>query len=189
MKRILRKIIGKYKKIFFGEVAYWTYLGVKIGNNVQMYNCDIDRGFAYLCEIGSNSVLSQVAILTHDASMRKDLNMVKLGNVTIGENCFIGFESLIMPGVRIGNNSVVAARSVVTKDVPPNVLVAGSPAKIIKKLDSYHNKILNSAEEYPIFLNPDHYDTKKLDIANQLKDTKIGYCTINKDIFKKYSNL
>ena len=51
----------------------------------------------------------------------------------IGENCFIGAHSLIMPGVKIGNNSIVAAGSIVTKDVPPFTIVAGNPAKIIRE--------------------------------------------------------
>ena len=50
----------------------------------------------------------------------------------IGENCFIGGQSLIMPGVTIGDGSVVGAGSVVTKDVAPRTVVAGNPARVIK---------------------------------------------------------
>lgn len=168
-------------------MEYWRYLGVKLGQNVQMNNCDIHSGFTYLCEIGNNSVLSQVSILTHDASMKKDLNIVKLGSVTIGKNCFVGFEALIMPGVTIGDNSVIAARSVVVKDVPSNVLVAGSPARISKTLDEYHKKLEKKVLEQPVFLHPDYFNTSKSDIFMTLKKTKIGYSTIYKDIFEKYS--
>lgn len=56
------------------------------------------------------------------------------GDIVIEDNVWIGMESLILGGVTIGENSVVAARSVVTKDVPPNMLVAGVPAKIVKKI-------------------------------------------------------
>mgnify|MGYP000293804664 FL=1 len=54
--------------------------------------------------------------------------------VVIGNNAWIGGSSVILPGVTIGNNVVVAAGSVVVKDVPDNVVVAGNPAKIIKYL-------------------------------------------------------
>ena len=56
------------------------------------------------------------------------------GDIVIEDNVWIGMESLILGGVTIGTNSVVAARSVVTKDVPENCMVAGNPAKVIKKI-------------------------------------------------------
>ena len=65
-------------------------------------------------------------ILTHDMCSRIHKP------VYIGKNCFIGANSLILPGVIIGNHCVVAAGAVVTKNIPNNCLVAGNPAKIIK---------------------------------------------------------
>ena len=56
--------------------------------------------------------------------------------VHIGDNVWLGDGSCILKGVTIGDNSVVAARAVVTRDVPPNVIVAGNPAKIVKELDA-----------------------------------------------------
>lgn len=55
--------------------------------------------------------------------------------VTIGNNVWLGDHATVLKGVTIGENSVVAARAVVTNDVPANVVVAGSPAKVIKELD------------------------------------------------------
>lgn len=55
--------------------------------------------------------------------------------VTIGDNCWIGANSTINPGVTIGDNVVVGSGAVVTKDVPDNCVVAGVPAKIIRRLD------------------------------------------------------
>lgn len=54
--------------------------------------------------------------------------------ITIGEDCWICGNVIVLAGVTIGNGSVVGAGSVVTKDVPPNCVVAGSPARIIKRL-------------------------------------------------------
>lgn len=53
--------------------------------------------------------------------------------IIVGENTWIGKDSLVLKGVTIGDNSIVAARSVVTKDVPIETIVAGNPAKVVKK--------------------------------------------------------
>jgi len=57
------------------------------------------------------------------------------GNITIGNDVWIGMDAIILGGVTIGNGSIVAAGSIVTNDVPENVLVAGIPAKVVKKID------------------------------------------------------
>lgn len=66
-------------------------------------------------------------ILTHDMTRRLKTH------THVGENCFIGGNSLVLPGVRIGNGCIVGAGSVVTKSVPDNCIVAGNPAKIIRR--------------------------------------------------------
>ena len=61
--------------------------------------------------------------------------MIERAPIWIGEHCWIGINSLILKGVRIGPASVIAAGSVVTHDVPPHTLVAGNPARVIRQLD------------------------------------------------------
>ena len=56
--------------------------------------------------------------------------------VVIGRNCFIGNGAIVMPGVSIGDNVVVGARSVVTKDIPANSIVAGAPAKVLRTYET-----------------------------------------------------
>ena len=56
--------------------------------------------------------------------------------IKIGKRVWIGIAATVLPGVTIGDNSILGAGAVVTKDVPPNVIVAGNPARIIKKIDS-----------------------------------------------------
>lgn len=91
-------------------------------------------------EIGSNVNLAQgivVTALNHnftDCTKRIDEQGVSTAKVTIGNDVWIGANATILPGVTIGNHSVVAAGAVVTKDVPPYSLVGGVPAKILKKL-------------------------------------------------------
>ncbi len=58
---------------------------------------------------------------------------LKKGDTIIGNDVWIGYEALIMPGVQIGNGAVIAARAVVTKDIPAYTIVGGNPAKIIKQ--------------------------------------------------------
>lgn len=91
-------------------------------------------------EIGSNVNLAQgivVTALNHnftDCTKRIDEQGVSTAKVTIGNDVWIGANATVLPGVTIGNHSVVAAGAVVTKDVPPYSLVGGVPAKILKKL-------------------------------------------------------
>ena len=68
-----------------------------------------------------------VAVLSHD------LCRVAYLDTHIGKNCFIGAHSIILPGVTVGDGSIVAAGSVVRKNVPPNTIVGGNPAKIIRE--------------------------------------------------------
>ena len=90
--------------------------------------------------IGNHVNLAQgitVTALNHnftEKDMRIDEQGVSTTPVTIGDDIWIGANAVILPGVTIGNHSVVAAGAVVTKDVPPHTLVAGVPAKIIKTL-------------------------------------------------------
>ncbi len=55
------------------------------------------------------------------------------GNTVIGNDVWLGYQSVVMPGVRIGDGAIIAAKSIVTKDVPPYAIVGGNPAKLIKQ--------------------------------------------------------
>lgn len=90
--------------------------------------------------IGNHVNLAQgitVTALNHcfdDKEKRIDEQGVKTNQVIIEDDIWIGANAVILPGVRIGRHSVVAAGAIVTKDVPPHSLVAGVPAKIIKQI-------------------------------------------------------
>ena len=90
--------------------------------------------------IGSHVNLAQgitVTALNHnfaDSEKRIDEQGVSTTPVTIEDDVWIGANAVVLPGVRIGNHSVIAAGAVVTKDVPPHSIVAGVPAKVIKKI-------------------------------------------------------
>jgi len=90
--------------------------------------------------IGNHVNLAQgitVTALNHnfsDPGKKIDEQGISTTPVTIGDDVWIGANAVVLPGVKIGNHSVVAAGAVVTKDVPPHSLVAGVPANIIKQI-------------------------------------------------------
>lgn len=84
-----------------------------------------------------NNVLIADSVVIHDTNFHSVLDDDEIVKpVKIDNSVWIGFRSIILPGVTIGKNSVIGAGSVVTRSVPSNHLAAGSPAKIIKKLNS-----------------------------------------------------
>ena len=120
------------------RVDYGT--NVRLGKNVYInFNCTILD--TCLVTIGSRTLLASNVSLysaTHplDPVLRNGTKGPEYGKeIHIGEDCFIGGNVTICPGVRVGNGSTVGAGSVVTKDVPEMCVVAGNPARIIRRLD------------------------------------------------------
>ncbi len=106
--------------------------GLIIGKNVHIErNVKIDDNFCHLIRIGDNCRITRgVTILAHDGSMHHATGGYgTAGLVDIKENCIIGVNAIILPGVTIGPNVLVAAGSVVNKDIPPDSCVAGVPAR------------------------------------------------------------
>lgn len=110
------------------RVVYFRSLGMTIGDDTQIsMKARLDRTNPRGVHIGRGTLIAfDVTILTHD------LARVLHTDTFIGENCFIGTRATILPGVRIGNQSIVAAGSVVTTDIPSGCIVAGNPARVIK---------------------------------------------------------
>lgn len=116
-----------------------------IGNNVHINN-DVHIGCINRIEIGDNCLLaSRIYISDHNHGnfTKEDLQtapnrrpLVSKGPVIIKNNVWIGEGVAILPNVTIGENTIIASNAVVTRDVPPNSIVGGVPAKIIKQLEA-----------------------------------------------------
>ena len=96
---------------------------------------NLDRVYPLGIHIGDHTlVASRTTILCHE-HVKRDKSDVRNPWVTdtyIGRNCFIGIGAIILPGVRIGDEVVIGAGAVVTKDVPSNSVAAGNPARVIR---------------------------------------------------------
>jgi len=128
-------------------------MGMKVGKNCHgLAASTIDVAHCWLIEIGDNVTFApQVYLLAHDASTKRYLDYTKIAKIIIKDHAFIGARALIMPGVTIGENAIIAAGSVVTKSVPDGCVAGGNPAKIIAKTEEYinkHQKIMAQSKVY-----------------------------------------
>lgn len=122
--RWLRRILVNTRRAYFRKV--WK---IDIHPTADMsLSAKFDLTNPKGIHVGAYSYIAfNARILAHDMTrnIKRDTH--------IGENCFIGGQSLILPGVRIGNSCIVGAGSVVTKSVPDNCIVAGNPAVILQR--------------------------------------------------------
>lgn len=127
--------------------------GLKLGNNVEIIELFfLDPSHCFLISIGDNCTLGpNVRLIAHDASTKKILGYTKIGKIDIKENCFLGDSAIVLPNVTIGPNSIVGAGSVVTKNIPPETIAAGNPARPISTLSEYISKIESISKEKKIF--------------------------------------
>jgi acetyltransferase-like isoleucine patch superfamily enzyme len=111
------------------RTLYVRVFGMSLHPSVQFsLSAYFDRTYPKGVHVGAETwVAFGATILTHDRTRGLYLDTV------VGERCFIGARSVVLPGVRIGDESIVAAGAVVTKDVPPRSIVAGNPATVIRE--------------------------------------------------------
>lgn len=138
--RIWNKICHVYRQNFWSLEKQARHAGVKMGeaNFIASHFWSTEP---YLICVGSDCQITKgVKFFTHGGggAVRKQYpTFDTFGKVTIGDYVYIGNDALIMPGVTIGDNVLVAAGSVVTKSVPSNVVVGGNPAKILCTISEY----------------------------------------------------
>ncbi len=148
-------IVAKIKWLLMPSKKYIPYLrkkGMQIGENCEFYKSASFGSEPYLITVGNHvRINAGVNFVTHDGGnwvLRDPLsgfgeefkNADRFGKIVVEDNVHIGTNAIIMPGVRIGKNSIVACGAVVTRDVPERSIVGGIPARVIESLDVYAEK-------------------------------------------------
>lgn len=154
---------------------------------------DIDGSRPWLLTIGSYTKITKgVVILTHDYSLsvlrRVYGEWIGEGDETvIGENCFLGVNSIILMGTKLGNNVIVGAGSVVHGTFPDNVVIAGNPAKIICTLEEHYRKRREKTKEEALFCARKYFEVfGKLPRPSDLNGFKFLFTPRDAETVKKY---
>lgn len=141
--KVWSRLFSLYRKTFWSLEKQAIKAGVLLGDH-NFIGSRFWGTEPYLITIGSHcQIVGGVKILTHGgagAVRRWYPKFDTFGKVKIGDYVYIGTNALIMPGVTIGDNVLIAAGSIVTKSIPDNTVVAGVPAKIICSIDDYIKK-------------------------------------------------
>lgn len=168
LAQLLLKILPSNKRI-----KILRKKGIKIGSGCEIYSNITWGSEPYLINIGDNvRITSGVKFVTHDGgiwTLRKMKLLEKadiFGRINIGNNVHIGLNTIIMPGVTIGNNCIIGCGAVVTKDIPDNTVAVGVPARPIKSIEEYYEKAQKNCD-YTKNMSPEEkrkYLVKKYDI-------------------------
>ena len=117
-----------------GKPTKYNWVVQNVKNLVLGYKTDIGA-FTYINAKNGVTIEDEVQIGSHCSIYSVSTIDNKDAPVTLKKNCKIGTHSVVMPGVTVGENSIVGAFSFVNKDIPANVMAFGIPAKVIKKID------------------------------------------------------
>lgn len=122
-------------------------LGVRIGARCEIHPSTSWGSEPYLISIGDHvRITKNVQFVTHDGGvwvLREKYNCPDIdlfGRIRIGNNVHIGLNAVILPGVSIGDDCIIAAGAIVTKDVPSGEIWGGTPAHLIEKTEQYYEK-------------------------------------------------
>lgn len=166
------KILDLLKRKLTNPIEYSRKIGVKIGENCKLNGVPNWGSEPYLIELGNRTEISfEVAFVTHDGAtwvfrnQDKYKEVIKFGKIKIGNDSFVGARCTILPGVEIGDFCIVAAGSVVTKDIPSGEVWGGVPAHYIMKTEQYAKKCL---EETPIYDKREFERNKKKELMRIL---------------------
>ncbi|MCP1300773.1 sugar O-acetyltransferase [Chryseobacterium sp. S0630] len=137
--RLLRKIIGGIKENICIEPNFWCDYGynIKVGENFYANHNLVILDCAKI-EFGDNVFIGpNCSFYTagHPLDVQQRNEGLEYAHpIKVGDNVWLGGNVVVLPGVSIGNNSVIGAGSVVTKDIPDNVVAVGNPCKVVKNI-------------------------------------------------------
>ena len=168
VKKLIKKLLGKQDPV---EVAIAA--GMMVGEGFTcMGGCSFGSE-PYLITFEKDVRLSaNITFVTHDGGtwafrdQPKYADVIKYGRIHVGEHSVIGCNVTVMPGVKIGKRCVIAAGSVVTKDVPDGTVVAGVPAKPLMTTQEYADKCLAAQKPY----DKEHYMANKKEYLLEFLD-------------------
>lgn len=156
IKTFVNKVLyrlGLKQRPVLSKVDQWRARGVTIGENFDGPDSAIDYCFGHLVTIGDNVTISGTTILAHDGSTKKFLGYSKVAPVTIGDDVFIGYGCVILPGVTIGSKVIVGAGTIISRDIPDNVVVVrgtDAPYRVLCTFDEYIEKQRSRMEQLPV---------------------------------------
>jgi len=156
--QIFKNIFGKINGKFFIEPPFFCDYGYNIEIGVNFYaNFNLTILDSAKVIIGDNAMIGpNVGIFssTHPIDPELRIAGVKFAReIIIGDNVWIGGNSVINPGVKIGNNVIIGSGTVVTKDIPSNMIAAGNPNRIIREIQESDKKIYFKNLQYPADIN------------------------------------
>lgn len=227
IKNMIKKIIWGYKASSEEYIQHLRSVGFSIGDDVTIYaptKTFIDEQYPWMVSIGSHVRITEgVKILTHDYSWSvlkaadnddKGIILGASGEVNIGNNVFIGMNSIITRNVRIEDNVIIGAGSIVTKDCQKNSIYAGNPAKYIMSLEDFERKrkelqffeakklVKNYYKRYGFYPEEDIFDEyfmlftrtsnlnsrfqKKIELCNNPKDT-LNFMNLHEPMFNNFN--
>lgn len=176
IKKVLKRILKREAKI---DELQRKGLIIDDTSIVTCYSPNgIDGVFPWLIEIGKNVIIStECNILAHDASLANICGFSKIGRVNIGNNVYLGNGVTVLPGVSIGDNVIVGAKSLVTKDLNPNSVYVGIPAKYICSIDDFMKKH-KKLKDNTIFFDKNflYWQKASMDEKNKMKEILTNKC-------------
>jgi acetyltransferase-like isoleucine patch superfamily enzyme len=153
------RLLGLYRRLCQPDGAQWGEIvkrhfglaAVGHGCLIQMNAVITDPAYVRL---GNNVHLTGCTLFGHDGSVAMlkrayGVSIDKVGKIDICDNVFVGHQAIIMPGVTIGPDAIVAAGAVVTHDVPPGSIVAGIPARVIGSVPTLVARLLAETRKLP----------------------------------------
>lgn len=151
--RIIKSLKFRIGKL--NPIKYARSLGVQIGDDCKFIGMPNFGSEPYLIRLGNHVEISNdVQFITHDGGtwvlkgLENGSTVLTFRKIVIEDNCFIGAKSIIMGGCNIGKNVVIGAGSIVTKDIPDNSVVCGIPARVVKSIDEYRDKLIKNEPSY-----------------------------------------